>query len=84
MPEHFRSGDLTMGVIGLGYVGLPLATIVGEAGIRVTGFDIDESVVDGVNAGASHIADVSIEPPGYPCAERRALRDLGHVAPPGV
>lgn len=56
--EHFRSGSLTMGVIGLGYVGLPLATIVGEAGIRVIGFDIDESVVDGVNGGASHIRDV--------------------------
>ena len=58
MLEHFRSGNLTMGVIGLGYVGLPLATIVAEVGIRVIGFDIDEAVVDGVNVGASHIADV--------------------------
>lgn len=58
MLERFRSGDLTMGVIGLGYVGLPLAAIVGEAGMRVIGFDIDEAVVDGINAGASHIGDV--------------------------
>ncbi len=47
-----------MGVVGLGYVGLPLAAIAGEAGIRVLGFDVDEAVVDGVNAGASHIGDV--------------------------
>ena len=59
MLEHFRSGDVTMGVVGLGYVGLPLAAIVAEAGIRVLGFDIDESVVAGVNGGASHIGDVS-------------------------
>ena len=58
MLERFRSGDVTMGVIGLGYVGLPLATVVGEAGIRVVGFDIDPSVVDGINAGASHIGDI--------------------------
>lgn len=59
MLEHFRSGDVTMGVVGLGYVGLPLAAIVAEAGIRVLGFDMDESVVAGVNGGASHIGDVS-------------------------
>lgn len=59
MLEHFRSGDVTLGVVGLGYVGLPLAAIVAEAGIRVLGFDIDESVVAGVNGGASHIGDVS-------------------------
>ena len=56
--ERFRSGDLTMGIIGLGYVGLPLATVVGDAGIRVLGFDIDEAIVDGVNAGTSHVRDV--------------------------
>ena len=58
MLERFRSGDVTMGVIGLGYVGLPLATIVGEAGIRVIGFDIDESVVGALHRGDSHIRDV--------------------------
>ncbi len=57
--ERFRSHDLTMGVIGLGYVGLPLATVVGDAGIRVLGFDIDETVVEGIDAGESHIRDVS-------------------------
>ena len=47
-----------MGVIGLGYVGLPLATLVAEAGIPVIGFDIDGTVVNGINTGASHIGDV--------------------------
>ena len=56
--ERFRSGNLTMGVIGLGYVGLPLATLVAEAGIPVIGFDIDGTVVNGINTGASHIGDV--------------------------
>jgi UDP-N-acetyl-D-glucosamine dehydrogenase len=48
----------TFGVIGLGYVGLPLAVEAANAGIRVLGFDVKESVVAGVNAGKSHIQDV--------------------------
>ena len=59
MLDHFRSGEVTTGVIGLGYVGLPLATVIAEAGMPVVGFDIDPSVVDGVNAGASHVGDVA-------------------------
>ncbi len=59
--EKFRTGDLTMGVIGLGYVGLPLAVDVSQSGIRAIGFDIKDSVVQGVNAGRSHIQDVSSE-----------------------
>jgi UDP-N-acetyl-D-glucosamine dehydrogenase len=46
-------------VIGLGYVGLPLAVEAAKAGIRVLGFDVNESVVASVNAGESHIQDVS-------------------------
>jgi UDP-N-acetyl-D-glucosamine dehydrogenase len=49
----------TLGVIGLGYVGLPLAVEAAKAGIRVLGFDVKESVVESVNAGESHIQDVS-------------------------
>ena len=56
--ERFRTGELTMGIIGLGYVGLPLATDVAGSGIRVLGFDIEESVVEAVNDGRSHIQDV--------------------------
>jgi|TARA_Y100000817_G_scaffold188957_1_gene147628 UDP-N-acetyl-D-glucosamine dehydrogenase len=48
----------TLGIIGLGYVGLPLAVEAGRAGIKVLGFDVNPSVVDIVNAGGSHIQDV--------------------------
>ena len=53
--------DPTLGVIGLGYVGLPLAVVAAESGIRVVGFDVDRRVVDGVNRGRSHIPDLSDE-----------------------
>ncbi|MFQ6047179.1 MAG: nucleotide sugar dehydrogenase, partial [Gemmatimonadales bacterium] len=46
------------GIMGLGYVGLPLAVEVARAGYHVVGFDIDVRVVDRVNRGASHIDDV--------------------------
>jgi len=45
-------------VIGQGYVGLPLAREVCEAGLSVTGFDINAAVVKKLNAGKSHISDV--------------------------
>ena len=48
-----------IGVIGLGYVGLPLAVEFCHAGFDVTGFDIDESKADQINAGRSYIGDVT-------------------------
>jgi UDP-N-acetyl-D-glucosamine dehydrogenase len=45
--------------VGLGYVGLPLAVELANAGYRVLGFDIQQNVVDGLNAGRSHVKDVS-------------------------
>ena len=47
-----------VGVIGLGYVGLPLAAVLAEAGFRVIGVDIDERKVRQVNAGASYVEDI--------------------------
>jgi UDP-N-acetyl-D-glucosamine dehydrogenase len=47
------------GVVGLGYVGLPLAVEIGRPGFRVLGMDKDATVVDTVNRGESHIADVT-------------------------
>lgn len=47
-----------VGVIGLGYVGLPLATGFAEAGLRVIGFDVDVTRVAALNAGYCHIPDV--------------------------
>ena len=51
--------DLLFGIVGLGYVGLPLAVELAEAGYRVLGFDVQENVVDGLNARRSHVKDVS-------------------------
>jgi UDP-N-acetyl-D-glucosamine dehydrogenase len=48
-------------VIGLGYVGLPLATAFAKAGFRVIGVDVDRSKVDAINAGRSYIPDVPDE-----------------------
>jgi UDP-N-acetyl-D-glucosamine dehydrogenase len=49
------------GVVGLGYVGLPLAVEIAHAGYRVIGFDVKQGVADTVNAGRSHIQDVPSE-----------------------
>ncbi len=51
----------TFGVMGLGYVGLPLAVEIAASGYRVVGFDVNPRVVEGVNAGRSHIVDVPAE-----------------------
>jgi len=59
--RRFEQGPVTMGVIGLGYVGLPLAVEAARSGLSVLGFDVDPRVVEGVNAGRSHIQDLTDE-----------------------
>ena len=49
------------GVIGMGYVGLPLAVEIANAGIQVVGIDLDRSKVERINAGTSYIPDVPSE-----------------------
>ncbi|MGH7594673.1 MAG: nucleotide sugar dehydrogenase [Gemmatimonadales bacterium] len=51
--------DVTFGIVGLGYVGLPLAVELGRAGFKVLGYDVSQRVVDGLNRGKSHIKDIS-------------------------
>jgi UDP-N-acetyl-D-glucosamine dehydrogenase len=53
------SSDFKLGIIGLGYVGLPLAVEAGRGGVAVLGLDVNEAVVEGVNAGRSHIQDLT-------------------------
>ena len=48
-------------IIGLGYVGLPLAYEAQRSGLRVTGLDVSATVVDTLNSGLSHIDDISDE-----------------------
>lgn len=53
--------SVAVGVIGLGYVGLPLAIEFGRAGFKVIGFDVSQRVCDLLNRGESHIQDVPRE-----------------------
>jgi UDP-N-acetyl-D-glucosamine dehydrogenase len=53
-----QNRSAAFGVIGLGYVGLPLAVELASAGYRVVGFDLSSDVVSAVNAGKSHVQDV--------------------------
>ena len=56
---RIQSTDAVIAVVGLGYVGLPLAMEFAEAGFRVIGFDVSQRVVALLNAGESHIQDIS-------------------------
>lgn len=58
---RIESHDAVVGIIGLGYVGLPLAVAFSEAGFTTLGFDVKPAVIDGLNAGRSHITDVTSE-----------------------
>ncbi|MDA0239241.1 MAG: nucleotide sugar dehydrogenase [Proteobacteria bacterium] len=51
----------SVGVIGMGYVGLPLAIVAAQAGFGTTGFDIDQAKVDSLNAGQSYLLTVPEE-----------------------
>src|SRR5215467_13685248 len=57
--DHMPAQDVL--VIGLGYVGLPLAVQAARAGFRVTGYDTSAAIAVGLNAGRSHVDDVSDE-----------------------
>lgn len=59
--QKIKEKSAGIGVIGLGYVGLPLAVEFAKAGFKVTGIDTDAKKVDAVNAGRSHVADVDSE-----------------------
>jgi UDP-N-acetyl-D-glucosamine dehydrogenase len=56
--SRLYEGPALVGVIGLGYVGLPLAVEIANSGYQVVGLDISPDVVAGVNAGVSHVQDV--------------------------
>ena len=59
--EKLQNRSAHLGVVGLGYVGLPLAVEFARAGFRVTGFDVVALVVEELNRGRSHVKDVSSE-----------------------
>ena len=59
LQQKITERSAHISVIGLGYVGLPLAVEFAKAGYQVTGLDTDVDRVAGINAGQCHIQDVS-------------------------
>jgi UDP-N-acetyl-D-glucosamine dehydrogenase len=57
--ERIKSREARVGIIGLGYVGLPLVTEFCRAGFRVTGFDVDPEKVEVLKEGKSYIAHIA-------------------------
>ncbi len=73
LKEKLRDHSARIGIIGMGYVGLPLAAEFGRAGFKVDGIDLDSSKVREIVAGRSYIPDV-------PDAEVSALVDAGRLS----
>ncbi len=61
LKEKITDRSAKIGIIGLGYVGLPLSSEFGYAGFRVTGIDIDKKRVESLNKGMNYISDVDDE-----------------------
>jgi UDP-N-acetyl-D-glucosamine dehydrogenase len=59
LVEKLRAREAVIGVVGLGYVGLPLVLRFAEVGYKVIGFDIDQRKVDALAAGQSYIEHIS-------------------------
>src|ERR1700724_2024623 len=57
-PEYFKGSQLRVGIIGCGYVGLPLGLRFAEAGHRVSGFDTDPAKVEKLNRGQTYIQHI--------------------------
>ncbi len=57
--DKLKQREALVVVVGVGYVGLPLALAFAEAGLKVVGVDLDAARVEALNAGISHIPDVS-------------------------
>jgi len=61
LVKKLRDKTARIGILGLGYVGLPLAVVFAEAGFHVTGIDPDSRKVDSLKKGISYIPDVKTE-----------------------
>lgn len=59
--QKVENRDVLVGVLGLGYVGLPLAEVFGRAGVKILGFDVDGSKIEAIKEGRSYIGDVKDE-----------------------
>lgn len=84
--EKVERRDVVIGVIGLGYVGLPLALAFTRAGTKVLGFDIDDAKVESLAAGRNYIKHIDPERVVVAVQEGRleATSDFGRLGEPDV
>jgi UDP-N-acetyl-D-glucosamine dehydrogenase len=82
--ERFKGREATLGIIGLGYVGLPLALTAAKAGFTVLGFDINASYVERLNRGESYINHIPSGPIAEAVAQQRlaATTDFNRLGEP--
>ena len=59
--RNLSNTDSTIGILGLGYVGLPLMLSYIEAGFKVVGIDVDQTKVDALSGGSSYIEHISAD-----------------------
>src|SRR6185437_6312878 len=82
LRKKIESRQAKAGVVGLGYVGLPLAVELAHAGFSVVGIDVLQSKVDAINQGESYVQDVptSVLKPLVQAGKIRATADFAAVA----
>jgi len=82
LRQKIETRKARTGVVGLGYVGLPLAVELAHAGFSVTGIDIDQAKVDSLNRGESYIQDIptSVLKPLVKSGLIKATTDFAAVA----
>src|SRR5436309_799328 len=82
LEKKIQNKQARFGVIGLGYVGLPLGLTLNEAGFDVTGIDIDTNRISAIQAGRSYITDISNEElqKAISAGRFRATSDLSEIA----
>jgi UDP-N-acetyl-D-glucosamine dehydrogenase len=82
MANKIRSRQARVGVVGLGYVGLPLAVEFAKAGFAVTGIDVSQAKIERVNLGDSYVGDVPSDAlaPLVESGKLRATTDFAVIA----
>lgn len=80
--DKIKKRSITVGIVGLGYVGLPLSLVFAEAGVSVIGFDVDQSKINAIREGRSYIKHLnhgriqqSVE-----AGKFSATNDFAHIA----
>ena len=79
--DRIKRKDVKVGVVGLGYVGLPLSLVFTDAGVNVIGFDIDQNKIQAIAEGKSYIKHINHGRLQSACQSKRftATADYQHV-----